>query len=119
MAALTVSRRANSTAFRASAAERSGVVLGRGFEPQQLGQLASRISSVVTRGCQQTESFDVLAPGALAYESAGDGIARADPGGHCATGSDIPSASVEAFDCRFEPRLRLGQVGPGSFGETG
>jgi len=44
--------------------------LGRGLEPQQLGQLASRISSVVTRGCKQTESFDVLAPGVLADVSA-------------------------------------------------
>ena len=94
--------------------ERGGVVLSRRLEPQQLGQLASRISSVVARGCQKTESFDVLAPGALADESAGDGIARANPGGHCATGSDIPSAGVEAFDCRVEPRLRLGQVGPGA-----
>ncbi len=93
--------------------ERSGVVLGRGLEPQQLGQLASRISSIVTRGRKQTESFDVLASCALADEGAGDGIARANPGGHCAAGSDIPSAGVEAFDCSFEPRLRFGQVRPG------
>ena len=93
--------------------QRSGVILGRGLEPQQLGQLASCISPVVTRGCQQAESFDMLTPGALADESAGDGIARANPRGHCATGSDIPSRGVEAFDCRFEPRLRFGQVGLG------
>jgi len=42
--------------------QRSGVILGRGLEPQQLGQLASCISPVVTRGCQQAESFDMLTP---------------------------------------------------------
>jgi hypothetical protein len=99
--------------------ERSGVVLGRRLEPQQLGQLASRISPVVTRGCQQTESFDVLASGALANESAGDGIARANPGGHCGTGSDVPSAGVEAFDCRFEPPSHLDKYARASLGETG
>src|ERR1019366_6311224 len=53
------------------------------------------------------------AAGTLANESAGDGIARHNPGGHCATGSDVPSAGTEAFDCGFEPRLRFGQVGTG------
>jgi hypothetical protein len=33
-------------------------------------------------------------------------------------GSDIPSAGVEAFGCRFEPRVRFGQVRPGVLGET-
>jgi hypothetical protein len=28
-------------------------------------------------------------------------------------GSDIPSAGVEAFGCRFEPSVRFGQVRPG------
>ena len=33
-------------------------------------------------------------------------------------GSDIPSAGVEAFRCRFEPRLRFGHVRRASLGET-
>ena len=109
--ALEVSRRANSTAFvlplRGAAQER----IGKALEPQQPAQLASRVPHVVTRGCQESESFDVFACGALANESPGDRIAN--PGGHCATGGDVPSAGVEALDCRFEPRLRSRQVGPG------
>ncbi len=53
--------------------------MGGGLEPQQLGQLASRIPPVVGRGCQQAESFDVFARDALADESGGDGIACANP----------------------------------------
>jgi hypothetical protein len=77
--------------------KRSGVVLGGGLEPPQLRELANGISSVVTGGCQESEGFDVLAAGALADESAGHGIACANPRGHCAAGGDVPSAGVEAL----------------------
>jgi hypothetical protein len=82
-------------------------------EPQQLGQLASCVPPVVARGCQGAESFDVFASCAMADESAGDGIACANPGGSLRYRQKRPIGGVEAFDCRFEPCLRFGQVGPG------
>lgn len=77
--------------------ERSRIVLGWGLEPQQLRKLATGVSPVLTGGGQQTQGFDVLAAGALADESAGHGIACANPRGHCAAGGDVPSAGVEAL----------------------
>jgi hypothetical protein len=76
----------------------SGVVLGSGLESQQLRELASGVSSVVTGGLQEAEGFHVLAAGALTHEGASDDIACADPSGHGAAGSYVPSAGVETFD---------------------
>ena len=104
--------------------ERSGVILGRGLEPQQLGQLASCVSPVVTRGCQQTESFDMLASGALADESAGDGIAHAIPAvtalpaatSHREASRLSTAASSHASDLDKWHGRHLGRRGDGCYG---
>jgi len=50
------------------------------------------VSPVVAGGFQETEGFDVFATGALADESAGDGVARTDPRRQRAAGGDVTSA---------------------------
>ncbi len=114
VAALTVSRRASSTAFRASAAgsgpgsywagvlNRSNWDSWRAAYRPSSPAVASRLrASTCSPPARWATRAPVMASHAL------------NPGGHCASGSDIPSAGVEAFDCCFEPRLRFGQVRPG------